>query len=69
MTTEIAVEARDVFVNGRRTYEGRIHDGRRIEGLLLDTRMVQALFDDAEPATSRLWAYPDTGFGPAAQLR
>ena len=32
-----------------------------MEGLLLNTRMVQATFDDANPDTVARWAYPDTG--------
>src|SRR5260221_7254926 len=35
--------------------------GHRIEGLLLNSRMVQAIFDDLNPETSTRWAYPDTG--------
>ena len=32
-----------------------------MEGLLLNTRMVQATFDDDNPDTVARWAYPDTG--------
>ncbi len=34
---------------------------QRIEGLLLNSRMVQATFDDLNPQTRGMWAYPDTG--------
>ena len=34
--------------------------GKRIEGLLLNSRMVQATFDDLKPETRGRWAYPDT---------
>jgi len=32
----------------------------KIEGLLLNSRMVQGIFDDQNPETESLWAYPDT---------
>ena len=49
------------FINGRPTYKGRTFADRKIEGLLLNARMVQGIFDDRNPATSGRWAYPDTG--------
>src|SRR5262249_20775153 len=39
---------------------GRRWRGHDIEGLLLNARMVQGIFDDRNPATAGLWAYPDT---------
>ena len=33
----------------------------KIEGLLLNSRMVQGIFDDANPDTRARWTYPDTG--------
>jgi hypothetical protein len=41
------------------------HAGRKIEGLLFNSRMVQAIFDDENPATAAHWRYPDTGFWDA----
>jgi hypothetical protein len=32
-----------------------------VEGLLLNSRMANGVFDDANPLTRDLWAYPDTG--------
>ena len=32
----------------------------RIEGLLMNSRMVQGIFDDLNPDTRGRWAYPDT---------
>ena len=49
------------LINGEPTYKGRIFAGRKIEGLLLNARMVQGIFDDRNPVTSGRWAYPDTG--------
>ena len=53
---------RDQFlINGKPTYQDRIFAAGKIQGLLLNARMVQGIFDDQNPATSRRWAYPDTG--------
>jgi hypothetical protein len=49
------------FINGRPTYEGRMWRGHKIEGLLLNSRMVQGIYDDLNPETVNQWAYPDTG--------
>src|SRR5262245_52294031 len=48
-------------INGRPTHTGRTWQGHKIEGLLLNSRMVQGIFDDINPETAKLWAYPDTG--------
>jgi len=52
----------DMFViNGKPTYAGRSWNNRQIEGLLLNSRMVQGIFDDLNPETAASWKYPDTG--------
>lgn len=61
MPTEIQIDGADFLINGRPTYAGREHNGRRVEGLLFNSRMVQAIFDDECPETRLLWRYPDTG--------
>ncbi len=63
MTRKTHVEIRGArfFVNSQPTYAGVTWQGRPIEGLLLNARMVQGIFDDLNPATRHLWAYPDTG--------
>lgn len=43
------------------TYAGQKWKGHDIEGLLLNSRMVQGIFDDENPQTVARWAYPDTG--------
>lgn len=58
--TEISIHGKDFYINGHPTYEGRFFEGHRIEGLLFNVRAVQAIFDDANPQTRPLWAYPDT---------
>lgn len=61
MSTEIAIDGPGFQINGRSTYEGVSYRGRSVEGLLFNSRMVQAIFDDACPDTAALWCYPDTG--------
>lgn len=59
--TEVAIRGDAFLINGRPTYEGRTWQGKKIEGLLLNSRMVQGIFDDLNPETVKKWAYPDTG--------
>jgi hypothetical protein len=58
--THVAIDGQDFRINGQLTYAGRQWRGHRIEGLLLNSRMVQATFDDLNPDTRGRWAYPDT---------
>ncbi len=59
--TEVSIRGDMFFINGRPTYEGRQYNGMKIEGLLMNSRMVQGIFDDLNPQTVGGWAYPDTG--------
>lgn len=61
MKTTIAIDGTKFLINGCPTYAGLSHKGRSIEGLLFNSRMVQAVFDDENPETRKCWAYPDTG--------
>jgi hypothetical protein len=59
--TEVSIRGDMFYINGRPTYQGRQWHGLRIEGLLLNSRMVQGIFDDLNPATRNRWRYHDTG--------
>src|SRR5262245_12708161 len=59
--TEVAIAAEAFHINGRPTYAGHTWRGHKIEGLLFNSRMVQGIFDDLNPETTKLWAYADTG--------
>lgn len=59
--TTVSIVGEDFHINGEPTYAGRTWNGHRIEGLLLNSRMVQGVFDDRNPETVDRWAYPDTG--------
>jgi hypothetical protein len=58
--TEVAIAGDAFHLNGRPTYAGRMWQGHKIEGLLMNSRMIQGIFDDANPETRGKWAYPDT---------
>lgn len=60
-STAVAIRGAKFLVNGEPTYKGRTWNGQPIEGLLFNSRMVQATFDDRNPKTVGRWAYPDTG--------
>jgi hypothetical protein len=58
--TEVSIQGDMFLINGRPTYAGRNWNGKRIEGLLMNSRMVQGIYDDLNPETASMWAYPDT---------
>lgn len=58
--TAVSIVGQDFYINGKPTYAGRKWNGKPIEGLLLNSRMVQGIFDDRNPDTIARWAYPDT---------
>jgi hypothetical protein len=59
--TVVDIQGDKFLINGKPTYEGRAWNGFKIEGLLMNSRMVQGIFDDQNPETAVLWKYPDTG--------
>jgi hypothetical protein len=59
--TVVEIKREQFFINGRPTYAGRSYQGMKIEGLLLNARLVQGIFDDLNPETQAKWRYPDTG--------
>jgi hypothetical protein len=58
--TTVAIEGDRFLINDRPTYAGRTWRGMRVEGLLMNSRMVQGIFDDLNLETRNRWAYPDT---------
>jgi len=59
--TVLGIDGDRFTINGALTYAGRAYRGWPIEGLLMNVRAVQAIFDDLNPETRGDWAYPDTG--------
>jgi hypothetical protein len=58
--TKVSIAKDKFHINGQPTYQGRVWNGQKVEGLLMNSRMVQATFDDRNPETVSRWAYPDT---------
>ena len=67
--TVVSIQGREFLINGRPTYEGRSYDGMRIQGLLLNSRMVQGIFDDRNSETRSRWNYPDGPWDPERNTR
>jgi hypothetical protein len=65
----VGIQADAFRINGEPTYAGRTWRGMKIEGLLLNSRMVQGIFDDANPETFALWNYPDGPWDPDRNTR
>jgi len=57
--TSISIQGDSFLINDRATYAGRVYKGMSIEGLLMNARLVQGIFDDLNPETRSLWDYPD----------
>jgi len=57
----VSIEGNTFLIDGEPTYKGRYWNGNKVEGLLLNARLVQGIFDDENPETRELFNYPDTG--------
>jgi alpha-L-rhamnosidase len=58
--TLVEIKGNQFYINGKPTYKGRSWQGNKIEGLLVNSRMVQGIFDDLNPKTAGEFAYADT---------
>jgi len=54
--TTVSIDGERFKINGKLTYPGS-----KVEGLLMNSRMVQGIFDDDNQETAKRWAYKDTG--------
>jgi hypothetical protein len=59
--TQLTIHGREFHINGIPTYSGRVFRDSPVEGLLMNARVVNAIFDDRNPQTVGRWVYPDTG--------
>ncbi|NDH64579.1 MAG: hypothetical protein EBY18_23700, partial [Alphaproteobacteria bacterium] len=57
--TVVSIQDGGFVLNGRPTYAGRSWKGHRVEGLLFNSRMANAIADDENAATRGAWAYAD----------
>ena len=58
--TVVSMKGNEFYINGKPTYEGRYWKEYKIEGLLINSRMVQGVFDDLSKAGKDTFAYSDT---------
>ena len=63
-TTTLAIDGQSFRINGQPTYAGRRHRDVPLEGLLMNARLAQGIFDDLNPETRGLWDYPDGPWDP-----
>ncbi len=62
--TAVTIEGNAFLINEAPTCAGRTYQGMKIEGLLLNSRVVQGTFDDLNPETRDMWDYPDGPWDP-----
>lgn len=58
--TIVEIKGDQFYINGKPTYPGRYWNNYKVEGLLINSRMVQGIFDDLNPKPVSTFAYPDT---------
>jgi len=58
--TTVSIKENQFYINNELTYKNRYWKGFKIEGLMLNSRMVQGIFDDLNPKTKDKFIYPDT---------
>lgn len=59
--TEVTIKGEQFYINGELTYKGRYWNGYKVEGLLMNSRMVQGIYDDVNLTSADRFKYPDTG--------
>ena len=67
--TVVSIEGDRFLIGGKLINAGRSWRGMRIEGLLFNSRMANAIIDDQNPATRGVWAYPDGEFSAERNTR
>ncbi len=59
LASRFTIDGGRFLVNGTPTYAGRSWKGHRIEGMLFNSRMANAVADDENPSTRGAWSYAD----------
>src|SRR4051812_16311515 len=67
--TVVGIDGQSFLINGKPTYAGRTYRGMKVEGLLMNARLVQGIFDDQNPQTCKNWDYPDGPWDPDRNTR
>ena len=65
--THVSIVEDEWYINGESTFKGRLWKGVSMEGLLPNSRMVNAIWDDDNAGTRSLWKYPETGIWNATR--
>ena len=56
--TKVTVQGDNFYINDEIVYSSASNSD--VHGLLLNARLIQGVFDDANTSTQYLWEYPDT---------
>ena len=68
--TSVSIVGDEFYLNGKPTYEGRYWQNGKVQGLLMNSRMVQGIFEDRNTNTVARWAYPGArAFDPERNTR
>lgn len=59
LASKVSIDGGRFLINGQPTYPGRSWKGHRIEGMLFNSRMANAIADDENPSTRGAWSYAD----------
>ncbi len=63
--TRVSIKGNQFYINGELTYANRFWNGKKIEGLLMNSRMTNGIFDVIDPNARQDFKYPDTGIWDA----
>lgn len=58
--TVVSIRGDEFYIDGEPAFPGRYWKGNKVQGLLMNSRMVQGIFDDLNPETRERFVYPDT---------
>jgi hypothetical protein len=59
--TTLSIEGNKFLIDGEIVNAGRRLGDIPLDGLLMNSRMINGIFDDMNPETVHKWVYPDTG--------
>ena len=57
--TTVSIDGENFLIDGVPTHQGREFRGTSIEGLMMNSRMANAMWDDENEFTRHLWAYSE----------
>ncbi|MFN4227173.1 MAG: FG-GAP repeat domain-containing protein [Candidatus Ratteibacteria bacterium] len=70
MRIKVSIKGEKFYINDKITYSENLKANEKIFGTIINSRMVQALFDDENPNTQFLWKYPDgSRFDPERNIQ